>query len=452
MSNLYKVALVGRPNVGKSALFNRLVKKRVSIVDAAEGVTRDRIYGSSELFGKPFELIDTGGIASPNADAFQKQILFQTEVAIEEADSLVMVVDATIGITDLDQMVARKLLKVNKPIVLAVNKVDDESKNLDVYNFYSLGIEDVVGVSAKHGYQVAELLEKALKHAPNTEEIYSKPQADHLRLALVGRPNVGKSTLLNKLLKEERSAVSDIAGTTRDSIDATLYHDGQKITLIDTAGIRKKNKEKEAVEKFAAIRTEDSIERADVCLLMIDSREGLTSFEKRIISKVQELGKGLLIISNKWDLVSGFRMEHCSKGIYDDNMFVKYCPLLFISAKDGRNVDSILQEALEVFNNLNRKVSTSELNRFMERALQFNHPPMIRGKRLRVYYMTQVGTNPIEFSVFINYQNLLAPAYFRYLKNTFRESFAFKGCPVKFHLRDRKKQANRNETFHIKSR
>lgn len=450
MNRLFKLALVGRPNVGKSALFNRLVKKRVSIVDAAEGVTRDRIYGSSELFGKPFQLIDTGGIAENGAHDYQKEVLFQTDLAIEEADALIMVVDVKVGLTELDIMVAKKLRKVNKPIVLAVNKVDDPSKELDIYNFYKLGLDSVIGVSAKHGYQVAELLEIALKDAPTESELYEKNSKDHLHLALVGRPNVGKSTLLNKLLGEERSAVSDKAGTTRDSIDATIFHRSQKITMIDTAGIRKKNKESEAVEKFAAIRTQEAIERADVCLLLLDSREGITSFEKRIISKVQELGKGLVIISNKWDLLSGYRMEHCSKGIYDDNIFVKYCPLLFVSAKNGRNVDKIFDEALSVYHSLNHKVSTSELNKFIEKTMQLNHPPMIRGKRLRIYYMTQINTNPVAFSLFINYKDLLAPAYFRYLKNSFREFFAFKGCPVKFHLKDRKKQANRNETFHLK--
>lgn len=451
MSRLYKVALVGRPNVGKSALFNRLVKKRVSIVDAADGVTRDRIYGTSELFGKPFELIDTGGIAEMGAHAFQKEVLLSTEIAIEEADSLIMVLDVNVGITELDETVAKKLLKVNKPIVLAVNKVDDISREMEVYNYYQLGIKNVIGVSAKHGFQVAELLEEALKEAPKPEDLYDKKPRDHLHLALIGRPNTGKSTLLNRLLDEDRSTVSDIAGTTRDSIDATIYHGSQKITLIDTAGIRKKNKESEAVEKFASIRTEESIERADVCLLMIDSRDGLTSFEKRIISKVQELKRGLIILSNKWDLVSGFRMEHCSKGIFDDNLFVKYCPLLFTSAKTGRNVDQILDEALDVYQNLQRKVSTSQLNRFIEKTMQLCHPPMIRGKRLRIYYMTQVSVNPIEFALFINYKDLLAPAYFRYLKNSFRAEFSFKGCPVNFYLRDRTKQKNREEVFHVKN-
>lgn len=446
---LYKLALVGRPNVGKSALFNRLVKKRVSIVDSAMGVTRDRIYGASEFFGRPFQLIDTGGISHENHNEYQKQILQQTDVAIQEADSLIMVVDAAVGITDLDQMVAKKLLKVNKPIVLAVNKVDDSSRELEVFDFYKLGIKDVVGVSAKHGFQVAELLEIALSSAPDLDECKDLEANRHLHVALVGRPNSGKSTLLNRLLNEERSAVGETAGTTRDCIDAILYHEGHKITMIDTAGIKKKNKETEAIEKFAAIRTLEAIERADVTLLLLDSRDGLTSFEKRIISKIQELGKGLIILSNKWDLISGYRMEHCSKGIYDDNLFVKDSPLLFISAKTGRNVDKILNEALDVYHNLNRKVATSELNRFVEKTMQLNHPPMLRGKRLRIYYMTQTHTNPVEFTLFINYKDLLAPAYFRYLKNSFRQFFSFKGCPIRFHLKDRLKQGNRKE-FHAK--
>lgn len=431
-----KLALVGRPNVGKSALFNRIADKRIAIVDEAEGVTRDRLYAEANCFGLPFEVIDTGGIHPNTQLPFQEEITRQAEIAIEEADVLVLVVDVTVGVTLLDEHVARILLRTGKRVVLAVNKIDDRSRLELLYPFYSLGISLVVGVSATQNFQVAELLEMALEGWTPPNEI---PEVETgIKVAIVGRPNVGKSTIVNFLLQEARCVVSPIAGTTRDSIDSVVETKEGSFLLIDTAGIRRKSAEKEVVDKFAAVRTERALARADVCVLVVDAERGMTTQEKRIAQEIEELGKGCIVLFNKWDLVKGFRMEHCKKSFEIDIPFLLHCPLLFVSGQTGRNLGSLFKEVRSVYEQQNRRVTTGQLNKFVERAMQKNHPPMLEGgKRLRIFYLAQVDVQPPRFVLFVNNPQLMADTYKKYLINQFRAEYGFSGCPIKFFLKGR---------------
>lgn len=434
---LPKIALVGRPNVGKSALFNRICQKRISIVDEQEGITRDRLYAKAELFGRPFIMIDTGGIDFSGKIPFAELVKKQAEIAIEEADAVILVVDGQVGITPYDEEVAKKLKRAKKPVFLAVNKMDRHGEDSKLMPFYTLGIPDLFAVSALQGNLVAELLEAALDAIPEVEEP-ELPQ-DVIRVAIVGRPNVGKSTLLNQLLKEERSIVSPIAGTTRDSIDILFEQDGQKYLLIDTAGIRRKKAEKEVVDKFAAIRTEEALERADVCLLILDSFEGFTTQEMRIASEIESLGKSCILLFNKWDLLNNFRMEHAMRGVKEAAPFLAHCPTIFMSAMLGRNVGKIFPEVCSVFKARHERIGTGALNTFIEKCLQKYHPPMIMGKRLRIYYLTQVAVNPPRFVLFVNKPDLMTDTYKKYLINQLRETFPFPGCPLIFELRGKGK-------------
>jgi len=431
-----KIALIGRPNVGKSALFNRIVGKRISIVDEMEGVTRDRLYGEGDLFGRPFEIIDTGGMDPTGEVAFAEEVKRQAEIAIEEADSLILVVDATVGITQLDEEVARVLKRTTKPLCLAVNKIDDEHQEVLLAPFYRLGIKEVLPVSAIQGRHVAELLRKALEPCPEPEE--KEDSAAGIKVALIGRPNVGKSTMINKLLNEERCVVSPIPGTTRDNIDVEVSYEGETFTFIDTAGIRRKKAEHEAVDKFAAIRTQRAIDRADVCLLMLDAQEGLSHQDKRIMNQIEKAGKGCVLFFNKWDLIKGVRMEHCYKSLEIEASFIQHCPTIFGSAKTGRHLDETFSELCKVYQDLHQRVSTGKLNQFLEKAMQRRHPPMIQGKRLRVYYMAQVTTAPPRFIFFVNDTKRMNDTYKKYLINQFRKEYRFSGAPLFFSLRGKK--------------
>ncbi len=430
---MLKLAIVGRPNVGKSALFNRICKKRLAIVDEAEGVTRDRLYSDADFFGMPFQVIDTGGIHAKSQATFNAEIKRQAEIAIEEADTIVMVVDGQVGITELDQEVAKILLKTKKPLCLAVNKIDDLSQEHLAYTFGTLGIPRIVPVSAAHGWQIAELLEIAFEDFDKTNLKTEKSKAIHI--AIIGRPNVGKSSLVNYILNEDRCIVSPIPGTTRDSIDVSFMHGDQGYTLIDTAGIRRKKAEHEVVDKFAAMRTERAIERADICILMLDAQQGMTSQEKRIANSIEEAGNGCLVLLNKWDLVKGFRMEHCLQGIEEEVPFLNYCPKIFTSAKTGRNIDKIFPTLKEIHESSQKRITTHQLNTFIGKCLQKNHPPMLMGKRLRIYYMAQVGIEPPIFVLFVNFVNLMSDSYQKYLYNQFREVYGFLGVPLRFRLR-----------------
>lgn len=430
---LPKIALVGRPNVGKSALFNRICQQRISIVDDQEGITRDRLYAKADLFGRPFMLIDTGGIDFSGKIPFAELIKRQAEIAIEEADAVILVVDGQVGVSPYDEEVAKKLKRCKKPVFIAVNKVDQHGDDQKIIPFYGLGIKEVFAVSALQGNNVAELLEAALATIPEREE---PPVPEGvIRVAIVGRPNVGKSTLLNQLLKEDRSIVSPIAGTTRDALDILFEKEGQKYLLIDTAGIRRKKAEKEVVDKFAAIRTEEAIDRADVCLLILDSFEGFTTQEKRIAADIEEKGKSCILLFNKWDLMQGLRMEHAMRGVREAAPFLAHCPTVFMSALEGRNLDKILPTVNQVYAARFERIGTGALNTFIERCLQKYHPPMIMGKRLRIYYLTQVAVNPPKFVLFVNKPDLMLDTYKKYLINHLREAFPFSGCPLIFELR-----------------
>ncbi len=441
MKKLIRIALVGRPNVGKSALFNAICKKKISIVDEAEGITRDRLYAKTEAFGTNFELIDTGGMGRKD-DPYGDLIYKQARIAIEEADSIIMVVDGKARPLDLDMQVARLLHRSKKPICLAINKIDHHSQQGSLYEFAALGIEKMIAVSALHGYQIAELIEAALKDIPVPPVEEAIPEFPHI--AIVGRPNVGKSTLLNSLVGDERSIVSPLAGTTRDSIDTEVVFKDKPYVFIDTAGIRKKQKEKEVVEKYAHIRTEGAIERSSVCLLMIDALQGITSEEKKIAKMIEEAKKSCVVLINKWDLAHGFRMEHCIKGIEDEVPFLAHCPKICISALNKRNLDKIFKAVDEVLESYEMRISTGPLNKCLTTAMQLYHPPVLGGKRLRVYYMTQVDTRPPSFVLFVNKPNLCEPTYQKYLINTLRDTFGFKGVPLIFQLRAKAPQKKKS--------
>jgi GTPase len=436
--NYPKLALVGRPNVGKSALFNRICQKRVAIVDEEEGVTRDRSYSVADLFGKKFFVIDTGGIDPLLEGPFTQGVRRQSEKAIEEADRVILVVDGMVGLTDLDRKIAELLFQMKKPFVVAVNKMDCFSDEEKLHSFHSLGVENIFAVSALHGQKVVELLECALLGVEWTQE-EEKEEEKLTRIAIVGRPNVGKSTLLNYLVGEERTIVSDVAGTTRDAIDVEISVQGKRYLLVDTAGIRKRNKYHSTVEKFADLRSKEAIEKSDLCLLLLDVREGMTTEDKKIASWIEEKGKGCVLLLNKWDLIRGYRMETCAKEFQKEVPFFTHCPLLFVSAKTGRNLEALFSHIANVENSLFASIGTPALNRFVEKCLQEYHPPAIGGKRLRIYYLTQVAKAPPSFVLFVNYPNLLTESYKKYLINSFRKTFSFIGVPVFFFVRGKSK-------------
>lgn len=453
-NHIPKIAIVGRPNVGKSALFNRVCKKRIAIVDEAEGITRDRLYANTDLFGRPFEVIDTGGIDAYSKAPFNDRVKRQAEIAIEEADGLIMVVDVQVGLTQLDFELAQILLRQKKPIVLAINKVDNQSLDIDKYEFLKLGIKEMVCVSASQNLHIAELLDAMLSQIPVTECVPEDKSRIHL--SIVGRPNVGKSSLVNYLLDDDRCVVSPIPGTTRDSVDVPFVYEGVEYLLIDTAGIRRKQAEHEVVDKFAAIRTERAIERSDICIFMLDAQQGMTAQEKGIATDIEKQGKGCILVFNKWDLVKGFRMEHCMRGLEEELPFLKHCPKLFISALSGRNVEKIFGMAKEVYENSRKRITTHQLNKFLEKAIQRTHPPMIKGKRLRIYYMAQIDINPPKFVLFVNKPELFTDTYKRYLYNQFREEWQFTGVPLNFFVRGKAKRerpapvAEEKHAHHVK--
>lgn len=426
-----KVAIVGRPNVGKSALFNCIVKKQMSIVDDEEGVTRDRMYGHAEIFGKSFDVIDTGGLFSDDPD-FAELVTRQAEIAIEEADAIILVVDGTVGPQALDQKVAKILHMSKKPLCLAVNKIDSPDREYLVHTFASLGISPSVAVSAVHRYQIAELLESATRSIPL---LPPQEESPYPKIAIIGRPNVGKSMLLNSLLGEERSIVSPIAGTTRDSIDTEIIFGDTTYTLIDTAGIRRKHKERTCLEKFSTIRTERAIERADLCLLVVDTLSGVTAEEKKIARSIEEAGKNCILVLNKWDLVANIRMEHAMRGLEEEVHFLANAPKLFISAKTGRNVQKVFPLIKEVLDAAHKRVPTHKLNKALLEWMAAYHPPMIGGKRLRIYYMSQVDVAPPRFVLFVNSPLLLDAGYKKYLTNSLRSTFHFAGVPFSLFLK-----------------
>ena len=429
------LTLIGRPNVGKSALFNRILGKRISIVDEREGVTRDRLYGEGECFGRPFQLVDTGGLDPTGRAPFAKEIKWQVEMAVKEAHCLILVVDGKVGVTHLDEYIARAFKRIKKPLCLAVNKIDAEHQEVLLAPFYRLGMLNVIPVSAIQGRNVAELLNEALNVCPILQS--KKTSAPKMRVAFIGRPNVGKSTMINQLAAQERCIVSTLPQTTRESIEVDVSHSGETVTFIDTAGICRKKAESETVDKFAAMRTERAIERADLCVLMLDARSGLSQREKRMISQIESAQRGCLLFFNKWDLIKGVRMEHCYKQLAANTPFATHCPTLFGSAQTGRCCGALFAQLDQIYHNFYRRIVTGEMNRFLNEATQKSCPPSIQGKRLRIYYMAQIAVAPPRFLLFVNDKKCVSKPYVRYLTNQLRKAYCFSGIPLSLSFREK---------------
>ena len=442
MSRLPKIAIVGRPNVGKSALFNCIVDKRIAIVDEQEGVTRDRLYGKTDFFGKEFEVIDTGGMLSSDP-FFGEAVTEQAKIAVAESDGIILVVDGRVGVMPLDMEVAKIIRKTKKPVVLAINKFDSGVNESVLQLFSPLGIQPMVGVSALHRYHIAEMLEQIVPRIEREIEEEIEEKIPHV--AIIGRPNVGKSYLLNTLLGEERCIVSPVAGTTRDSIDTPISFEEDPYILIDTAGIKRKPKEQDVVEKFAAVRTKRAIDRADVCLLMVDCQSGITSEEKKIATDIEKALKPCVILLNKWDLVHNFRMEHVMKGIEMEVPFLANSPKLIVSAKTGRNIEKIFPMVKNILASNEKRIPTHQLNKALKGWIEQYHPPAIGGKRLKIYYMSQVDVCPPQFVLFVNAVHLVPNGYIRYLENQIRKQFSFEGIPFVIRLRG-KTDVSRNRT------
>ena len=433
------VAIVGRPNVGKSTLFNVLAGERISIVQDIPGVTRDRIYAEVSWLDYNFTLIDTGGIEPDSGEIILSQMREQAQIAIDTADVIIFITDVRQGLVDADQKVADMLRRSKKPIILAVNKVDDFKKYMpDVYEFYNLGIGDPVPVSAASRLGIGDLLDEVAKHF--TQEMLEEAEDDRPRIAIVGKPNVGKSSLINKLTGENRVIVSDIAGTTRDAIDTDIKYNGREYVFIDTAGLRRKNKIKEELERYSIIRAVTAVERADVVIIVIDATEGVTEQDAKIAGIAHERGKGIIIAVNKWDAI-----EKDDKTIYKHTekirqilSFMPYAEILFISAKTGQRTGRIFETIDVVLENNSMRVATGVLNEIMAEAVAMQQPPTDKGKRLKLYYITQAAVKPPTFVIFVNDKNLMHFSYTRYLENKIREAFGFKGTSLKFIIRERK--------------
>ncbi len=432
------VAIVGRPNVGKSMLFNRLVGQRLSIVEDTPGVTRDRLYAECEWCGRKFDMVDTGGI-EPSTDS--EILLFmreQAQIAIDAATVIIFVTDLRTGVTAADQEVANMLLRSRKPVVLAVNKADSTGDtDLGVYEFYSLGLGDPIPTSAVHGHGTGDLLDECLKYFPPAEE--EEEEEDLIKVAIIGKPNVGKSSLVNHILGEKRVIVSDEAGTTRDAVDTVYENELGRYMFIDTAGIRRKSKVDERVEKFSVMRAQLAIERADVCLIMIDARDGVTDQDTKIAGLAHEAGKASIIVVNKWDLVEKETgtMEKMRKDILRDLSFMSYAPVLFISALTGQRTNRIFELINYVNDQSNMRITTGMLNNVLADAQARVQPPTDKGKRLKIYYMTQTGIKPPNFVIFCNSRELFHFSYQRYLENQIRSVFGLEGTPVRIVIRQK---------------
>ena len=432
------VAVVGRPNVGKSTLFNRLAGERISIVQDTPGVTRDRIYADVDWLNYKFTLIDTGGMEPGAEDIILRQILTQAQIAIETADVIIFVTDVKQGVTEADAQVANILRRTKKPVVLAVNKVDDMRKeNLDVYEFYSLGIGEVYPISAGQALGLGDMLDAVCAHFPEGAE--NAEDEDVIKVALIGKPNVGKSSLINRILGEDRLIVSNIPGTTRDAIDTPFELDGQKYVLIDTAGMRRKSKIKEDIEKYSIIRAVAAVERCDVAVLVIDAQEGITDQDAKIAGIAHERGKAAIIAVNKWDAIEkdDKTMNKFLKDIATDLAYMSYAPRVFISALTGQRVIKMLDSVKEVYANNCLRVSTGVLNDVLVEAMAMQQPPAEKGRQLKIYYMTQVGVKPPTFVIFVNDRELMHFSYRRYIENQLRQNFGFKGTPIHFVVRQK---------------
>ena len=431
--NLPTVALVGRPNVGKSTLFNKLVGSKVSIIEDTPGVTRDRIYSEVTFNNYKFNLIDTGGI-DVSKELFNDEIKVQAEIAIEEADVVVFIVDGKEGITENDKVVRNMLLKSNKKVIVAINKIDNKESFMHQYDFYELGFDSYIPISAEHSTGLYELLDEITKDFKEYEETEVD---DRLKFSVIGRPNVGKSSLINALLNEDRVIVSNEAGTTRDAIDTTLKYNGEEFVLIDTAGMRKKGKVFEAVEKYSLLRSLKAIDRSDICLLVLNAEEGIIEHDKHIASYALEQGKGIIIVVNKWDKVENKNTKDFEKLIREEFKFISYAPIVYLSALTKKRIHTLMPEVLRVAENIKKEIKTSVLNEVINEAYQLNLPPSYKGKRLKIYFTNQSGIKPPKFTFSVNNKGLVHFSYHRYLENKLRENFDLVGTPIILQFKNR---------------
>ena len=432
------VAIVGRPNVGKSTLFNKLIGQRVAIVNDTPGVTRDRIYGECEWRSRKITLVDTGGIEPYSDDVILSQMRRQAELAIDTADVIVLVTDVKTGVVATDSEVAAMLLKSGRPVVLCVNKCDGIGEPpAEFYEFYNLGLGDPIQVSSVHGHGTGDLLDAVFEHLP--EEAEEEEGLENIRVAVIGKPNAGKSSLINQIAGEDRCIVSDIAGTTRDAIDTQIENDYGRFTLIDTAGIRRKSRVDDEIEKYSVIRAQMAIDRSDVCVIMIDATEGFTEQDSKVAGLAHEAGKGCVIAVNKWDAVEkdGRTMQEYRKKLEVDFSFMAYAPMVFISAKTGQRLDQLFELIQRVANFNAMRITTGMLNDVLAQATARVQPPTDKGKRLKIYYMTQSSTKPPTFVCFVNRAELFHFSYQRYLENRIRETFGMEGTPIRFLIRER---------------
>lgn len=429
------IAIVGRPNVGKSTFFNKVVGRKISITEDKPGVTRDRLYADAEWRGKAFSLVDTGGIELKSDDIMWRQIKKQAEVAIETAQVILFFVDAREGLTSSDYDVSDMLRRSKKPVILVVNKVDEYSEE-KVFEFYSLGLGEPFPISAEHGKGIGDVLDEAVSWF----EKYENEEDDSIKIAVVGKPNAGKSSIVNRLLGFERSIVTDIAGTTRDAIDTKFSYDGKNYTIIDTAGIRKKAKVEDDIEYYSVMRAFDAVRRADVCLLVVDSSENLTEQDTKIIGYVHEQGKPSVVVMNKWDLIEKdtHTINKFNEKLKEDLKFMDYFRPIYVSAKTGQRAEKIMKEVDAVYANSQRRISTGTLNDLILDTVRANEPPSYNGKRLKVYYCSQVSVAPPVFVLFVNSSNLMHFSYQRFLENTIRSAFDFSGTPIKIVTREKK--------------
>ena len=431
------IAIVGRPNVGKSTIFNRIAGERISIVEDTPGVTRDRIYTTGEWLGREFSIIDTGGIDLGD-EPFMDQIKHQAEIAIDEADVIIFVASGREGITDADELVAKILYRSNKPVILAVNKVDNPEMRNDIYEFYALGLGDPFPVSGSHGLGIGDVLDEAVKHFPNTSE---EEDEDTIKFSLIGRPNVGKSSLINAILGEDRVIVSDIEGTTRDAIDTYFEsEEGQKFLMIDTAGMRKRGKVYESTEKYSVMRAMRAIERSDIVLMVLNAEEGIREQDKRVAGYAHEAGRGIIIVVNKWDTVKKDTntMRDFEAEIRDEFQYLDYAPIIFVSALTKQRLNKLPELIDTVSMNQNLRIPSALLNDVVMDAVAINPTPTDKGKRLKIFYATQVAVKPPTFVIFVNEEELMHFSYARFLENQIRKAFTFEGTPIKIIPRRRK--------------
>ena len=432
------VAVVGRPNVGKSTLFNKLIGQRLSIVEDTPGVTRDRIYGECEWKNRKFSLVDTGGIEPDSSDVILSQMRMQAQLAIDAADVIILVTDVRTGLVATDADIAAMLLKSGRPVIVCVNKCDSiGDPPADFYEFYNLGLGDPIQVSSVHGHGTGDLLDAVLEHLPPEED--EDEDGETIRVAIIGKPNVGKSSLVNRISGENRCIVSDIAGTTRDAIDTEIENEFGKFVLIDTAGLRRKNKVEDAIEKYSNLRAQMAIERADVCAILIDAEVGFTEQDSKVAGLAHEAGKGCVIVVNKWDAIEKDQntMAEYRKKLEKDFSFMSYAPFVFISAKTGQRIDRLFELIKHVASSNSMRIPTGMINDVLAQAVARVQPPTDKGKRLKIYYMTQASTRPPTFVCFVNSAELFHFSYQRYLENRIRETFGMEGTPIRFIIRER---------------